>query len=105
MPRIDKAGLLISVAGLGLLTYTIIEAPGRGWTSLLTLLGFTGAAVLVVAFVLVERAVEHPMLDVSLFNEPRFSAASGAVTIWPAATSCSRNSPWPAPAISDAEMR
>ncbi|MFL6059827.1 MAG: DHA2 family efflux MFS transporter permease subunit [Marmoricola sp.] len=81
VPRIDRMGLLVSVAGLGLLTYTIIEAPQRGWTSAATLLGFTGAALLVVAFVLVERAVEHPMLDVSLFNDPRFSAASGAVTI------------------------
>lgn len=81
VPAIDKAGLLISVAGLGLLTYTIIEAPARGWTSLPTILGFVGAAALVAIFVRVERAVAHPMLDVSLFNDPRFSAASGAVTI------------------------
>jgi EmrB/QacA subfamily drug resistance transporter len=81
VPRIDRAGLLVSVAGLGLLTYTIIEAPDRGWASTPTLLGFAGAALLVALFVRTERAVEHPMLDVRLFNDPRFSAASGAVTI------------------------
>ncbi|MFL6023701.1 MAG: MFS transporter, partial [Marmoricola sp.] len=81
VPPIDRAGLLISIAGLGLLTYTIIEAPGRGWASVPTLVGFAAAAALVALFVRVERAVEHPMLDVRLFNDPRFSAASGAVTI------------------------
>ena len=30
---------------------------------------------------LVERAVEHPMIDVTLFLDRRFSAACGAVTI------------------------
>jgi EmrB/QacA subfamily drug resistance transporter len=81
VPAIDRTGLVVSVAGLGLLTYTIIEAPGRGWTSALSLFGFAGAAVLIAVFVLVERAAAHPMLDVKLFADPRFSAASGAVTI------------------------
>jgi hypothetical protein len=37
--------------------------------------------VLLVAFVVAERRAEHPMLDVSLFADRRFSAASGAVTV------------------------
>ncbi|HET6152717.1 MAG TPA: DHA2 family efflux MFS transporter permease subunit [Marmoricola sp.] len=81
VPAIDRPGLVVSVAGLALLTYTIIEAPDRGWASLPTLLGFAGAAILVALFVRVERSVAHPMLDVRLFSDPRFSAASGAVTI------------------------
>lgn len=81
VPRIDRAGLVVSVAALGLLTWTIIEAPEHGWSSAATLLGLAGAALLVVAFVLVERAVEHPMMDVTLFLDRRFSAAAAAVTI------------------------
>ncbi|MDN5744575.1 MAG: DHA2 family efflux MFS transporter permease subunit [Nocardioidaceae bacterium] len=81
VPPIDRTGLAVSVAGLGLLTYTVIEAPGHGWSSAPTLLGFLGAAALIAIFIGVERAVEHPMLDVRLFNDPRFSAASGAVTV------------------------
>ncbi len=81
VPRIDKPGLVVSVAALGTLTWTIIEAPEHGWSSLETVLGLALAVVLVLAFVLVERRVEHPMIDVTLFLDRRFSAACGAVTI------------------------
>lgn len=81
VPRLDLPGLGVSVAALGLLTYTIIEGPERGWSSAATLGGLLGAAALVALFVAVERRAEHPMLDVALFADPRFSAASGAVTI------------------------
>ena len=66
---------------MALLVYTVIEAPGRGWTAPATLLGFAGAAVLLAAFVAGERRTRQPMLDVRLFANLRFSAASAAVTI------------------------
>jgi len=81
VPRIDRPGFVISVAALGGLTWTIIEAPQHGWGSWETVTGLAAAAVLVVAFVLVERAVDHPMIDVTLFLDRRFSAACAAVTI------------------------
>ncbi|MEN8674125.1 MFS transporter [Nocardioides sp.] len=81
VPRLDLPGLGVSIAALGTLTYTIIEAPGHGWSSSHTVAGFVAAAVLIAAFVRLERSVEHPMLDVTLFADRRFSAASGAVTI------------------------
>ena len=81
VPALDKRGLFVSMAMLGSLTYTVIEAPEHGWDSTFTLLGFTASAVLIAVFVVVERAAEHPMLDVSLFRDRRFSAASGAVTV------------------------
>ena len=37
--------------------------------------------MLLAAFIVRERAAAHPMLDVRLFRNPRFSAASAAVTI------------------------
>ncbi|MBS46006.1 MAG: MFS transporter [Nocardioides sp.] len=81
VPALDRPGLLVSVGALGLLTWTIIEAPEHGWASAATLLGFAGAAVLVAVFVVLERRVAHPMLDVTLFADRRFSAACGAVTV------------------------
>lgn len=81
VPRIDRAGFAVSVAALGTLTWTIIEAPEHGWASTFTIAGLAAAAALIVAFVLVERAVEHPMIDVTLFLDRRFSAACAAVTI------------------------
>ncbi len=71
----------ISVLMLGTLTWTIIEAPDHGWHSPVTLAGFAVAALSLVVFVVRERTTAHPMLDVTLFRDRRFSAASGAVTI------------------------
>jgi EmrB/QacA subfamily drug resistance transporter len=81
VPSLDLAGLALSIAMLGTLTYTIIEGPGHGWSSATTLGGFALSAFLLLAFIGVERRVAHPMLDVSLFRDRRFSAASGAVTV------------------------
>lgn len=78
---LDPLGLVLSSAAIATLVYTIIEAPTRGWTAPASLLGFVVASALVVVFVVVERGREHPMLDVTLFGTPAFSAASGAVTV------------------------
>jgi EmrB/QacA subfamily drug resistance transporter len=80
-PPLDLPGLGLSVAMLSLLTYTIIEAPERGWSSPETLWSFAATGLLVASFVVVERRAAHPMLDVSLFSDRRFSAASGAVMV------------------------
>lgn len=79
--RLDPAGLITSSAGIGLLVYTIIEAPDRGWTSPWTVAGFAATVVIAAAFVVLERRHHAPMLDVTLFRTPAFSAASGAVTV------------------------
>ena len=80
-PPLDRRGLVLSTAMLGLLVWTVIEAPSRGWGSPATIIGFAGSAVLLVAFVIAERRAAHPMLDITLFADRRFSAASGAVTV------------------------
>jgi MFS family permease len=80
-PPADRAGLVLSTAAMALLIYTIIEAPDQGWSAPRSVAGFALAGVLLVAFVAWERRVRAPMLDVGLFRNPRFSAASGAVTI------------------------
>jgi EmrB/QacA subfamily drug resistance transporter len=79
--RLDLPGLLVSSGAIGLLVYTVIEAPQHGWASTRSLTGFVAVALLVAVFVAVERRREHPMLDVGLFRTPAFSAASGAVTV------------------------
>ena len=77
----DIAGLVLSAAAMGLLVFTIIEAPAYGWASGRRLLGFAVAAVLLAVFVCWEQRTSHPMIDVRLFRNMRFSAASGAVTV------------------------
>ena len=80
-PPVDVVGLLLSIAMLGMLVYTIIEAPDRGWASAATLLNFTAAALFALAFAIWENHIAQPMLDVRLFANMRFTAASGSVTL------------------------
>ena len=79
--KIDGPGLVLSSAAMALLTFTVIEAPDHGWTSGRTLGGFAIAAALFAAFIVRERTTPAPMLDLSLFRNLRFSAASGSVTV------------------------
>jgi EmrB/QacA subfamily drug resistance transporter len=80
-PRIDRAGFVLSTAMIALLVDTIIEAPQHGWGSSRTLAGLGLTAVLLIVFVAAERRAEQPMLDVSLFRNLRFTAASVSVAI------------------------
>ena len=79
--RLDLPGLLASSAAVALLVYTIIEAPQRGWGSGVSIGGFAGTFAIGAVFVFIERRMAKPMLDVTLFKVPAFSAASGAVTV------------------------
>jgi EmrB/QacA subfamily drug resistance transporter len=78
---VDMPGLVLSSAAMALLVFTIIEAPTYGWGGPRSVAGFAGAAVLLAAFIAWERRAAHPMLDVRLFRNMRFSAASAAVTV------------------------
>src|SRR3954469_7219464 len=80
-PRLDLVGAGLSVVGLGALVAAIIEAPSYGWTDPVIVTGFAVAIMELTAFVLWERRVEEPMLDVRLFANARFSAASVNVTL------------------------
>ena len=80
-PAVDLPGLLLSTAMMALLVFTIIEAPSYGWGSARSIAGFAASAMLLAAFVAWEQRTTHPMLDVRLFRNMRFSAASGAITV------------------------
>lgn len=80
-PAIDWRGVLLSTAGMGVLVFGVIEAPDWGWGSARTLGTLTGGVALLAAFVAAERRIRQPMLDVGLFRNLRFTAASGSVAI------------------------
>jgi len=74
--RLDPGGALLSIAGLGLLLWAIIEAPSRGWASAQTAgTGLASFAVLGI-FVAWEARCRHPMLKLTLFADRRFSIAA-----------------------------
>jgi MFS transporter, DHA2 family, integral membrane protein len=78
---LDPVGALLSIAGLGTLVYGIIEAPDHGWGSASTITVFAVALTLILAFVRWELHADHPMLDLRYFRNPRFSAATAAITL------------------------
>jgi Major Facilitator Superfamily len=78
---LDPLGALLSVGGLVALVYAIIEAPSKGWTNPLVVGGFVIAAILIALFLWWETRTEHPMLRLEFFENPRFSAASAAITL------------------------
>ncbi len=76
--RPDPGGALLSITGLGLLLWAIIEAPTAGWTSgEVVAVGLASIAVLG-AFVAWEAHSRHPMLQLGFFSERRFSVAAAA---------------------------
>ncbi len=78
---LDPLGALLSIAGLSALVYGIIEAPDHGWMSTQTLATFGVAIVILVAFVAWELRAKEPMLDLHFFRDPRFTAATTAITL------------------------
>jgi EmrB/QacA subfamily drug resistance transporter len=79
--RADPVGALLSMAGLGLLLWGIIEAPGRSWSAPPILAALVGSVVLIGAFVLWERHSDHPMLPIKFFGNRRYSAAIGSLAL------------------------
>ena len=79
-PRLDVVGAGLSIAGLGALVWGLIEAPERGWTDPLIVVAFAAGVVILTAFGIWERRVDEPMLEIGVFRNARFSAASASIT-------------------------
>src|SRR5918995_4061705 len=80
-PRVDVPGALLSITGLATVLWGLIEGPTRGWTSAGVLGAFAIGLALMAGFVWWEQHTDQPMLDIGLFRNPRFSAASMAITL------------------------
>jgi EmrB/QacA subfamily drug resistance transporter len=80
-PPLDIPGALLSMVGLGSLVWAIISAGEGGWTARGPLTGFGVAAVAGAAFTMWERRTPYPMLDVTFFENRRFTAASLGVML------------------------
>jgi len=80
-PPVDWRGFALSTAGMSLIVYGIIQAPGWGWASAATLGTLTAGLVLLGTLVAAERVTATPMIDVQLFRNPRFTAAAASVAI------------------------
>ncbi|MFI6460789.1 MFS transporter [Streptomyces sp. NPDC050528] len=70
--RIDWLGTVAFAGFAGGVTYAVVRAGEDGWGASVTLGSFAVAGLALVCFVLVERRVAHPLLDLSLLRKPAF---------------------------------
>jgi EmrB/QacA subfamily drug resistance transporter len=77
----DTLGTLTFVVGLTGLVYGVSRGGIAGWDNALTIGGLVTGAVLLPAFVLIERRQRAPMLDLTIFENRMFSAAAAAAFI------------------------
>jgi EmrB/QacA subfamily drug resistance transporter len=70
---IDWLGTLLITVALGAATYTLIEAPQRRASGIVTAVVAMAAGI---AFVLVERRVREPMVPLTLFRSRTFTGAN-----------------------------
>ena len=74
----DWLGFVLFTVALSSLVYGLIESNQKSFTDQLVLGCFALAAVLLVAFVIAEMRMAHPMFDLKLFTLPTFTGGSVA---------------------------
>jgi EmrB/QacA subfamily drug resistance transporter len=77
--RIDVIGVLMSIIGLTLLTYGVIKGGEDGFGETAAWSTLPVGLLVLIGFVLYERRVEFPSLDVRLFTNRQFSASTGII--------------------------
>jgi EmrB/QacA subfamily drug resistance transporter len=78
---LDLPGSISFVLGLTGLVLALSKGGISGWGNPVVIGGFAVAAVLLPAFLVIERRGRAPMLDLSIFDNRMFSAATGAAFI------------------------
>lgn len=79
--RFDLAGAITWMSGLVALLLGLNQGHAWGWTSLATLALLAAAGLFVGAFLIIERRVRNPMLDLDLFQRRGFSAATASAVL------------------------
>src|SRR3954470_23467640 len=77
--RIDGVGVLLSIVGIGLLTYGVIKGGEDGFGDTLACAPLAASLVVLAGFVAWERRVAFPSLDVRLFKNKTFAASTGMI--------------------------
>jgi EmrB/QacA subfamily drug resistance transporter len=73
--NLDLRGAVLATGGLVTLVYALVKAPVNGWTSHSSLLFFSIAIVSLIAFIINESRVKHPLMPLSIFRIRNLAAA------------------------------
>jgi EmrB/QacA subfamily drug resistance transporter len=79
----DLGGAATVTGSMLLLVYAVVEAPGRGWLSAASLASFAVSALLLVAFVAIERRSPHPLVRLGVLRSRHIVHANlGAMVVF-----------------------
>ena len=81
----DVEGAVASTLGTIALVFTLIKADSWGWSSGRTLAGFAIAAVLIAAFIQIERRHRDPLVPLRIFSNRSLAAADATFLLVAAA--------------------
>jgi EmrB/QacA subfamily drug resistance transporter len=77
----DPTGAALSILGLGLVLWAVIDAPLHGWSSTIVLATLTAGLATLALFTAFERRSTHPMLKLEFFRSRRYTGAIAAVSL------------------------
>jgi EmrB/QacA subfamily drug resistance transporter len=81
----DFEGAVAITLGTLALVFTLIKAQSWGWTSGRTIAGFVASAVLIAAFLVIERRDKDPLVPLRIFANRSLSAANATLLLLAAA--------------------
>lgn len=76
---LDIPGQIAASIAIIALSFGVIEGGARGWSSGLAIGGITVGVLALLGFLLIERRTRTPLMNLSLFKIPSFSAANFGV--------------------------
>ncbi|KJV03055.1 MFS transporter [Rhodococcus sp. PML026] len=79
--KYDPVGIVLSLTGITVVVWAIIEAPHNGWLSPASIGGYIAGCVALAAFVWWELRTPSPVLDLNLFRIRRFSLPALAIAV------------------------
>jgi DHA2 family multidrug resistance protein-like MFS transporter len=79
--RVDGAGVLLSATGLVGVTYGLVEAGERGWSSEHALIPMIAGVILLLAFANWQARASTPLVDLRLFRSQSFLWGAVAATV------------------------
>jgi EmrB/QacA subfamily drug resistance transporter len=80
-PRFDLPGIALSSGGLALVIYGVIQAGESSWGDATALATLAAGAVVLLLFIVWERRVRDPLVDLRLFRSPGFSWGTALTTL------------------------
>jgi len=79
--RVDYLGAALATFGLGGVISALTDGPGGGFNRPPVLVAGIGGIIMLVAFIVVERRVHHPLLPLEIFRSRQFSGVNATTLV------------------------